>query len=89
MELLNPCGIFEPKLTPLTARAALSQHTVVGLFANDKKNADVLLEAVRKRLASDHGVQEFRWFKKEASQPAAFTNDFTDPCDVVVAAISD
>jgi hypothetical protein len=89
MQLMNPCGAFETRATPLTERGALTSATVVGLFANDKKNADVLLERVRVRLERDHGIEKFRWFRKEASQPAVFTQAFTDECDVVVAAICD
>ncbi len=44
MELMNPCGAFDVKSMPLAPRVDLGPQTTVGLFANDKKNADVLLE---------------------------------------------
>ena len=48
MELMNPCGVFETKAAPLAPRAVLGPDVTVGLFANDKKNADVLLDHVRR-----------------------------------------
>ena len=89
MELMNPCGAFETKSAPLTPRRSLSAGTTVGLLANDKKNADVLLEHVQRRLQKDFGIEKFLWQRKEASQPANFTEAFKRGCDVVVAAVCD
>ena len=89
MDIVNPCGVFESSSAPLTERQPLRPETVVGLFANDKKNADVLLGHVQTLLAERCSVQTFHWFAKEASQPAAFTDEFLDTCDVVVAAVCD
>ena len=89
MDFMNPCGAFEAKSAPLTPRVSLSEKTTIGLFANDKRNADVLLEHVQQRLELDHGIEKFLWFKKEASQPATFTEAFTSGCDAVVAAVCD
>ena len=89
MELMNPCGAFEVPSAPLTPRVTLGPDVTVGLFANDKKNADVLLKHLERGLADSFGVQRFRWFLKEATQPAAFTAEFIDGCDVVVGAICD
>ena len=89
-ELMNPCGAFEERPAPLTPRPpALGPDTTVGLFANDKKNADLLLENVEALLRERHGVREFRWLRKEASSPARFTEEFITECDVVAAAIAD
>ena len=89
MELMNPCGVFETKTAPLAPRAVLGPDVTVGLFANDKKNADVLLDHVRRGLADSFGVRDFRWFMKEATEPAAFTDEFVRECDAVVAAVCD
>ena len=89
MELMNPCGVFETKAAPLAPRVTLGPDVTVGLFANDKKNADVLLEHIRRGLADTFGVREFRWFMKEATQPAAFTDVFVRDCDAVVGAVCD
>ena len=89
MELMNPCGAFDVKSTPLAPRADLGAGTTIGLFANDKKNADVLLEHVQTGLRESCGVERFRWFRKEATQPAAFTDEFIDGCDAVVGAVCD
>ena len=90
VELMNPCAVFEERPSPLAPRlASLGPDTTVGLFANDKKNADVLLGNVESLLRERHGVTSFRWFRKEASSPARFTEEFIAECDVVAAAIAD
>ena len=89
MELMNPCGVFDVRSAPLKPRVALGENTTVGLFANDKKNADVLLQHLQRGLAETYGVQEFRWFLKEATEPAVFTPDFIEVCDAVVGAVCD
>lgn len=89
-ELMNPCAAFEERPSPLAPRPPeLGPETTVGLFANDKKNADVLLENVAALLRARRGVEKFRWFRKEASSPARFTEEFIAGCDVVAAAIAD
>ena len=90
VELMNPCGVFEERPSPLAPRPpALGSHATVGLLANDKKNADVLLGNVETLLRARHGVERFLWFRKEASSPARFTEEFIAECDVVAAAIAD
>lgn len=89
MELMNPCGAFDVKSIPLAPRIGLGPESTVGLFANDKKNADVLLEHVRIGLQESCGVERFLWFKKEATQPAAFTEEFLSGCHAVVGAVCD
>ena len=89
MELMNPCGAFDVKSTPLAPRVDLGPGATVGLFANDKKNADVLLAHLQRGLRESHGVERFLWFKKEATQPAAFTDEFIDGCHAVVGAVCD
>ena len=89
-ELMNPCAVFEERPSPLAPRPSdLGPATTVGLFANDKKNADVLLGNVESLLRERHGVERFRWFRKEASSPARFTEEFIAQVDVVAAAIAD
>lgn len=88
MELTNPCGAFDVKSTPLAPRIDFPDATI-GLFANDKKNADVLLEHVGRGLRESFGVERFRWFLKEATQPAAFTDEFIAECHAVVGAVCD
>ncbi len=89
MELMNPCGAFDASPAPLTRRVVLGPDTTLGLFANDKKNADVLLRHLQRGLEESFGVRDFRWFMKEATEPAAFTPDFIDGCDAVVGAVCD
>ena len=89
MDLQNPCGVYESESKPLTPRRPIGADTTVGLLANDKKNADVLLGHVQKRLEADHGIREFRWLHKEAVRPAQLTPQFVADCDVVAAAVGD
>ena len=89
MELMNPCGVFEVRTTPLTTRAALDADATIGLLANDKKNADVLLENVQRYLSERLGIRKFLWLRKEATKPASLTEEFTSGCDAVVAAVCD
>lgn len=89
-ELMNPCGVFEEQPAPLTPRPpALGPDTTVGLLANDKKNADVLLGHVEALLRERHGVEKFRWLHKVASEPAKLTSEFIAECEVVAAAVAD
>ena len=89
MEVMNPCGAFEVRSAPLTPRAALNRGATVGLLANDKKNADVLLGYVQQHLSERLGIENFRWLRKEATRPADLTEEFTRGCDAVVAAVCD
>ena len=89
MDLQNPCGVFESVSRPLSARRPIDPSTTVGLLANDKKNADVLLRHVQRLLEADHGVREFRWLMKDATRPAELTAEFVSDCDVVAAAVAD
>ena len=89
MDLQNPCGVFESVSRPLSPRRPIVPDTTVGLLANDKKNADVLLGHVQRRLEADHGVRQFRWLRKEATRPADLTAEFIADCDVVAAAVGD
>jgi hypothetical protein len=89
MDLQNPCGAFESVSRSLSARRPIGPDTTVGLLANDKKNADVLLQHIRRRLETDYGIREFRWLRKDATRPADLTHEFVAGCDVVAAAVAD
>lgn len=89
VELINPCGEFAHVETSLAARPGLGAGTTVGLFHNDKKNADVLVDNVARLLERRHDGLTFHRFGKNASEPADFTAGFLDECDVVVAALAD
>ena len=89
VELINPCGEFTHVETPLAPRPGLGVGTTVGLFHNDKKNADVLVDDVARLLERRHGGLKFQRFGKPASDPADFTSGFLGECDVVVTALAD
>ena len=56
MKLINPCGVFEVNGSPLTPREPIIEDSVVGLFTNDKKNADILLSHVKELLEQSVGM---------------------------------
>ena len=89
MDVMNPCGVFEVQSAPLTPRTALNADATIGLLANDKKNADVLLGFVQRYLSERLGIEKFLWLRKEATRPADLTEEFTRGCDAVVAAVCD
>lgn len=89
MEVMNPCGVFEVRSAPLTPRPALNADATIGLLANDKKNADVLLGYVQRCLSERLGIEKFLWLRKEATKPAILTEEFASGCDAVVAAVCD
>jgi hypothetical protein len=88
-QLLNPCGIVDHADAALAPRATVDGKTVVGLFSNQKANADAFLENVRDLLSARYDGIEFEWFGKTASVPAVFTHEFLNRCHVVAAAFAD
>lgn len=88
-ELMNPCGRVDHDDAALAPRAPVDGKTVVGLFSNQKANADAFLENVRDLLAARYDDMEFEWFGKTASVPAVFTHEFLNRCHVVAAAFAD
>lgn len=89
MTLVSPAGRFTHDVQPLAARTAVTDATVVGLFSNQKANADLLMENLKTLLSQKFPAMTFRHFSKMASVPADFTAEFLDQCDVAVAAFAD
>ena len=88
-ELMNPCGIVQHDDGPLAARRPVTAKTVVGLFSNQKANADLFLDNIERLLARRYRGIEFIRFAKFASMPADFTDAFLNRCHVVAAAFGD
>ena len=88
-ELMNPGGVFAHDDTPLAARRPLGSGTVVGLFSNQKANADLFLENMQALLAAKYDGISFIWFRKISSVPADFSDEFLNQCHVAVAAFGD
>ena len=88
-EVINPCGIFERRDTALAVRRPLSEIEVVGLFSNQKANADLYLEEVSHRLRARHPHLRFEFFRKFASEPANFSKQWLDRIHAVVSAFGD
>ena len=88
-EVVNPCGIFERRDAALAARRPLSEIEVVGLFSNQKANADLYLEEVSHRLRTRHPHLRFEFFRKFASEPASFSKQWLDRIHAVVSAFGD
>jgi hypothetical protein len=88
-ELMNPCAVFEHDEASIAPRKGIASGTVVGLFSNQKANADLFLDNVHELLDAKYDGLTFLEFKKMASVPAKFTQEFKDGCDVVVAGFGD
>ncbi len=88
-ELMNPCGIVASEDTPLAARQWPEGKVVVGLFSNQKANADLFLDNVQALLADRIEDVEFLRGQKAASVPADFSDEFLNRCHMVAAAFGD
>ncbi len=88
-QLMNPCGIVAYEDAPLAQRRPVTGKTVVGLFSNQKANADLFLDNTRSLLTQRYDGLEFLRFGKIASLPADFTHEFLNRCHVVAAAFGD
>ncbi len=88
-ELMNPCAIFEHDEAPIAPRKGIAGDTTVGLFSNQKANADLFLDNVRDLLDAKYDGLTFLELKKLASVPADFTPEFIEGCDLVVAGFGD
>ena len=90
-ELMNPCGVVANEDTPLAPRRQLDggEPIVIGLFSNQKANADLFMDnmagLLTKRLANSEILRGY----KAASVPAEFSAEFLEHCDVVVAGFGD
>jgi len=90
-ELMNPCGTVANEDAPLAPRRQIDSGgpIVVGLFSNQKANADLFMDNMESLLPERfENVEIMRGFKA-ASVPAEFSAEFLDRCDVVVAGFGD
>jgi hypothetical protein len=92
-ELMNPCGIVANDDTPLAPRSIPEGKVVIGLFSNQKANADLFLDNIQEllgeRFAERYGDVEFLRGYKAASVPAEFSDEFLNRCHMVAAAFGD
>jgi hypothetical protein len=90
-ELMNPCGIVANEDAPLAPRRRIDGGApiVIGLFSNQKANADLFMDNMESLLTERFGNVEIMRGYKAASVPANFSDDFLDRCDVVVAGFGD
>ncbi len=89
-ELMNPCGIVANEDAPLAPRRKLDGGPiVVGLFSNQKANADLFMDNMESLLTRRFDNVEIMRGYKAASVPADFSDEFLDRCDVVVAGFGD
>lgn len=89
-ELLNPRGVFHFEENPIAPRLNNLEQKTIGLIDNSKDNADVLLEALIKRISRTCTVAEIlRIQKPGAPVPATLTPEFLNRCDCVINAIGD
>ncbi|MBT4488454.1 MAG: hypothetical protein HOK30_10990 [Rhodospirillaceae bacterium] len=88
-ELMNPCGIVANEDTPLAPRQQPDGKVVIGLFSNQKANADLFLDNIQELLAERFDDVEFLRGYKAASMPADFSDEFLNRCHMVAAAFGD
>ncbi len=90
--MLDPTGTEARLETRLAKRDGGLSGKRLGLLANGKRNADVLLRMVGGLLVERYGVQEPVFVdKRDASRPASdgVLDELLPRCDVVVTAIGD
>ena len=88
-ELMNPCGIVANEDVPLASRETREVPVVIGLFSNQKANADLFLDNIQALLSDRFDEVEFLRGQKSASVPAEFTDEFLNRCHMVAAAFGD
>jgi hypothetical protein len=88
-ELMNPCGIVANEDRPLAPRGGHEGKLVIGLFSNQKANADLFLDNIQALLAERFDDVEFLRGYKAASMPADFSDEFLNRCHMVAAAFGD
>ena len=88
-ELMNPCGIVASEDVPLASRGMRDGPTVIGLFSNQKANADLFLDNIQALLSDRFDDVEFLRGRKSASVPAEFSDEFLNRCHMVAAAFGD
>jgi len=88
-ELMNPCGSVANEDAPLAPRAQTEGKVVIGLFSNQKANADLFLDNIQALLAERYEDVEFLRGYKAASVPADFSDEFLNRCHMVAAAFGD
>ena len=88
-ELMNPCGIVANEDGALAPRRIRDGKVVIGLFSNQKANANLFLDNIQELLAERFDDVEFLRGYKAASVPAEFTDEFLNRCHMVAAAFGD
>ena len=73
----------------LAPRGGHEGKLVIGLFSNQKANADLFLDNIQALLAERFDDVEFLRGYKAASMPADFSDEFLNRCHVVAAAFGD
>jgi len=86
---MNPCGIVANEDVPLASRETREVPVVIGLFSNQKANADLFLDNIQALLSDRFDEVEFLRGQKSASVPAEFTDEFLNRCHMVAAAFGD
>lgn len=86
---INPCGVYAREEKALAPRRGLEQVACVGLFSNQKHNADLFLDELAQRLKRRHPHLEFATFRKIASEPADFDQRWLSRVQAVAAAFGD
>ena len=90
-ELMNPCGVVANEDAPLAPRRQIDggEPIVIGLFSNQKANADLFMDNMASLLTKRLANAEILRGYKAASVPAEFSAEILERCDVVIAGFGD
>ncbi len=90
IEILQPTSFVRAGDHPLAERPGDLGGLRIGLFHNNKPNADVLLERIEELFAqADETLRFVRWGKPNPTLPEGRLREFIDQVDVAVCAVGD
>lgn len=90
IEILSPASFVRAGDHPLAGRPGDLGGRRIGLFHNNKPNADVLLERIGELLArEDETLRLVRWGKPNPTLPEGRLREFIDQVDAAVCAVGD
>jgi hypothetical protein len=90
--VLHPAAetaVLQNKLAP---RLASLQGITLGLIDNHKRNADIYLHELGRRLKEEYGVAKIITYKKASQSvptPADVVDDLAARCDAIIHAVAD
>jgi hypothetical protein len=90
--VLHPAAETAVKKDKLAPRLASLQGSTVGLIDNHKRNADIYLDELARRLKREYGVAEIMTYRKASQSvptPQNVMDDLCARCDAIIHAVAD